>query len=176
MDDKTEQLNILKSISLGKSVDLSYIKDINDYVFSMEYLSVNGGFNFFMELVSRKNNFDKLILDIVKNNITSNDLLNNIANDIHTPIKVLEILAKNPSTSISSHAQLAILRKELDKGLSELELQHILKEETNDYGINIGIRSQIANHLKTPKAILLKLLKDDVDFISEAASKTMKLK
>ena len=150
-------------------MNIKLIKNINDLVLSMEYLSLSGGFNIFMKEFSLDKNFEENMQIIVNEFIVTDDLLNSIAIDQHTPLITLLELKKSKNPAVSSHAILGILKKRLDSKLEESELRNILSDHDNDAGISLGVRLQIANHLLTPNSILEILSKDEADVISNAA-------
>jgi hypothetical protein len=81
---------------------------------------------------------------------------------------VLLDLAGSSDEMVQGHAQLGVLKHELDNATPEW-CWELFQRHAGDAGINLGVRQLLAHHERTPRDLLAALAEDEADFIAELA-------
>lgn len=82
---------------------------------------------------------------------------------------MLRSLCRSSSKSVREHAKLAMLEKDLESASPSFFAKILDLNSGSDEGIKLGVRQMLAEHPRTPVAVLKSLSVDDADFISRSA-------
>ncbi len=165
--DQEDSAKIYKKISAGELKPGELCEAGENLLQVLEFFSRHGNFHRIMQHLSLCENYEGLINGVLKH--CTKELLASLATDKMTPASVLEMLEKDASETVRSHAQLNLLGRTLDAGLSEAGLMALISEYAGDDGISIGVRQLIASSRNTPLNILKVLEADEVDCIAMVA-------
>jgi hypothetical protein len=99
---------------------------------------------------------------------------NSIATQQRTPLRLLRELTRSRHTSVSQHAELALISRKLHAGANQKTISRLLSHYSGDDGISLGVRSLIAAHNQTPRSVLKILTTDHADLVSSSARRSLR--